>query len=197
MSCVIVLGFYRSGTSAVAGLLHHLGVFMGEKFDLPNDNNKYGYWEDLEFKALHKQMLEELEVQTDVSVVTFDHYRALVEERQRRPLWGVKDPRLCVLMPKLDALLGRDYRIIVCWRPKEEIFDSLKKAKVDDHDSANFLPLLEAYESRMDDFLHTCERDSIGVSFNDLKLHTQEEVERIANFVNLPVNPQALEFVRQ
>ena len=63
MSCVIVLGCYRSGTSAVAGILHHLGVMMGKEFDKPAKSNPTGYYEDLEFKRLFDMMAEGKDVE--------------------------------------------------------------------------------------------------------------------------------------
>jgi len=50
---IIVVGPGRCGTSAVAGILHYLGVFMGEGFVLADENNPYGHWEDKEFHDLN------------------------------------------------------------------------------------------------------------------------------------------------
>ena len=58
---IIVLGAPRSGTSAVAGILHNLGVFMAKHFgDLPDKDNPRGYYEDRDFIDLHTARVCEL-----------------------------------------------------------------------------------------------------------------------------------------
>ena len=56
---IMVVGEGRCGTSAVAGILHHLGVFMGEDFVPPNHTNVYGHWEDIDFHDLTKNVWNE------------------------------------------------------------------------------------------------------------------------------------------
>jgi hypothetical protein len=46
---ILVVGAGRSGTSAVAGVLHHLGADMGGPFIGADDNNVYGTFEDRAF----------------------------------------------------------------------------------------------------------------------------------------------------
>ena len=50
-TCILVLGTPRSGTSCVAGILHHLGVVMGEQFLEADDWNPAGYFQDVEFET--------------------------------------------------------------------------------------------------------------------------------------------------
>ena len=45
-TAVIVLGMHRSGTSALAGLLHELGLEMGSSLMSGRaDENEKGFWE--------------------------------------------------------------------------------------------------------------------------------------------------------
>jgi len=46
--CVIVLGTHRGGTSAVAGIVHHLGYFIAPKQHLLGSKqaNPKGFFED-------------------------------------------------------------------------------------------------------------------------------------------------------
>ena len=53
---VIVLGVYGSGSSAVAGILHHLGVMMGEKLIPATPANPKGHFEDAEFRRMLYQL---------------------------------------------------------------------------------------------------------------------------------------------
>ena len=51
--CIMVLGVGRSGTSAVAGALHKLGVNMGDSFVITDNTNPLGTFEDEDvFKQL-------------------------------------------------------------------------------------------------------------------------------------------------
>jgi hypothetical protein len=42
---LVVLGMHRSGTSALTGMLHHLGVALGEHLMPASADNPRGYWE--------------------------------------------------------------------------------------------------------------------------------------------------------
>src|ERR1700722_9316263 len=44
-TALIVLGMHRSGTSALTGVLHHLGVALGERLMPTSPDNPRGYWE--------------------------------------------------------------------------------------------------------------------------------------------------------
>ena len=44
-TALVVLGMHRSGTSALAGMLHHLGVALGDRLMKATLDNPRGYWE--------------------------------------------------------------------------------------------------------------------------------------------------------
>src|SRR5215469_670527 len=93
-TAIIVLGGHRSGTSCAAGILHHLGVPVGEKLLGANTGNPAGHFEDVEFLRLHKRILGE---DSDVAAWRHptpefnayrDEYRALIDRRNRdHALW--------------------------------------------------------------------------------------------------------------
>lgn len=124
MSCTIVLGVYRSGTSAVAGILHKLGINMGEKLEPPGPSNPSGYFEDLEFKRLFRDSFDGHDVEPGL--------RTYIWLRQRHWYnWGVKDPQLITELSVLASALDLEkipHRLVVCRRPVEEIGLSLHKA---------------------------------------------------------------------
>jgi len=49
MRCILVYGLESSGTSCVAGILHLLGVHMGDKLRGASETNLKGYFEDVTF----------------------------------------------------------------------------------------------------------------------------------------------------
>jgi len=116
---IVILGQGRSGTSITAGILHSLGVFVG---DAPSR-----YYEDGAFYNVHKAMVGDWRnPQLDALPQHLDRYRALVAKRQEYDLWGLKDPRLCFTFPVLLPLLDdTDVRIIYTSRPIKDIARSL------------------------------------------------------------------------
>lgn len=181
MSCVIVLGCFRSGTSAVAGVCSHLGVMMGKRFDTPSKANPKGYFEDLDFKELHKDMQDGLCVA--------HAYTDLVERREEDfKLWGVKDPRLCLYLPELTCRLTTEHRLINVIRPLDEIAKSLQKQLGNDPEA--WQHLMMHYWTAKHDNLANYEGPILNVKFNDLLSKTEHTVGRIAKFVNPIAHPE-------
>lgn len=58
MTTVIILGMHRSGTSIIAGVLHTLGVYMGNKFIGAHWSNLLGHFENIEFVRLNDKILK-------------------------------------------------------------------------------------------------------------------------------------------
>ncbi|MDR3475246.1 MAG: hypothetical protein P4M09_26640 [Devosia sp.] len=56
-TCLLILGMHRSGTSALAGTLAHLGCRMPKTLIGPNDSNEAGHWESMMIAALDDDIL--------------------------------------------------------------------------------------------------------------------------------------------
>lgn len=112
-TAILVVGTHRSGTSATAGVLQRVGVELGSQLLGPAPDNPKGFFEHTGVVSLHGEILP-------IFDATWDDPRSLPEGwehdprlepfRQRLkailsqtfagvPLWGVKDPRLCRLLP--------------------------------------------------------------------------------------------------
>ncbi len=186
-TCVIVVGCYRTGSSAVAGMLHKLGVNMGEKFDPPNTNNPRGFWEDVELKNFHKQILEGEDVG--------DSYRHLVYCRSTfLNTWGVKDPRLCMLLPvlisKLDDM-GVKHKIIECVRSPWDIAESLAKSA---GDKINWLPYVQEHINQKQENLSRYEGSKLSLTFDEI--FKENALDLIAKFVGKEVTTEAREWMK-
>lgn len=111
---VIVLGMHRSGTSALAGALSTLGVHMGRTLvSAVEGENDRGFWENKPLVEIHDRLLGSLRTSWDdvrplpegwlqmpeVAGFRNEIVRVLQNECLTVPYWGVKDPRLCRLMP--------------------------------------------------------------------------------------------------
>ena len=199
-SCIIVLGCFRSGTSAVAGTLHHLGVFMGDHFDPPNQNNPKGFFEDLEFQKIHNliddnRLVSEVYPSKIADKNVDDLYEKLIVQREHdHPIWGIKDPLLCKYLGKLTTFLKADHKLIVCRRPVEEIAASMTKSigLGMNSDPMMFKPLAQHYIDHMEKSLAGYGGPVLEIQKTDSMLQI---LEPISNFVGLPVTDAAREFL--
>lgn len=138
---VCVVGMHRSGTSATAGALAHLGVDFGPPHQLmpATPDNPKGYYESMPVVQLHDRLLR-------ANGGSWDHppelpactpawqlaQRALVKHLSTwsSPVIGVKDPRMC-LVPLLWAQvavgLGRELRLVAVVRDSVATTASLMK----------------------------------------------------------------------
>ncbi len=113
ITAILILGMHRSGTSATAGTLYHLGVSLGPRL-LPADGcNERGYFENHNILQLNHDLMSALGFSWDdprelphgwessAVVIPFrSKLREIIEtDFSEQPLWGVKDPRICRLLP--------------------------------------------------------------------------------------------------
>lgn len=96
---ILVLSVPRAGSSAVAGVLHRLGVDMGEgHLQQGNEWNAKGYFEDTRWQRIDKAVVGDRYGHEQPTAIHRKHaeaYKALAETCDVKLLWGVKDPRLC------------------------------------------------------------------------------------------------------
>lgn len=132
--CVAVVGPPRSGTSAVAGLLHRMGVHMGDEFLPANVHNPKGFYEDLDFVEINAKLLAGVEdplVEPRWTPALEEEYTHLVRRKvAQHDLWGVKDPRLCMTLFDLARELkssGCELRVVTTLRSVHHSVNSLRK----------------------------------------------------------------------
>ena len=111
---ILVLGMHRSGTSAVARVVNLLGADLGQRLmpPMPNSNEK-GFWENLDAVDIDERLLTGIGrswhdvrdlpagwLQSAAAVEASAAIKNLIQaEFGAVPLWAVKDPRMCRLMP--------------------------------------------------------------------------------------------------
>jgi hypothetical protein len=116
---VFILGMHRSGTSVAARLLNLLGVDLGAVPMVVAEDNQKGFWEHATAVAIDEALLSALGTRwDDPSPLPPDWWRGprmrphheavqrfVGDEFAAAPLFGIKDPRLCRLLPLwLEAL---------------------------------------------------------------------------------------------
>ncbi len=126
-TCILVLGMHRSGTSATAGALGMCGVALGSELLAPGDDNPKGYFEHERAVGIDERLLAALgSGWADVRPLPAGWQRGqaaraaageidalLASDFAGAPLFALKDPRMCRLLPAwLPALQGRGVRAV-------------------------------------------------------------------------------------
>ena len=128
---VVVAGFHRSGTSLLARLLHRAGLYIGDDLIGAMESNPFGHFEDRSIVQLHDGILADngLNWQVDrpfIPVITprrWEEMETIVTERRvGHPLWGFKDPRVCLFLPEWASLMP-DMKVTGIFRhPKDAVY---------------------------------------------------------------------------
>lgn len=131
--CVVILGLPRSGSSALAGALHKMGVDMGKGHLQPPDLlNSRGYYEDTRWNTIHKVIVG-LRYSTKEPDTLPDRYRRsygrLASMCSYKPIWGMKSPRLCFVLHLILPILrdSCEVRVVHVRRDWEANVASLKR----------------------------------------------------------------------
>lgn len=121
---VAVVGPNRSGTSCVAGVIHKLGVSMGNSFIPTTWHNPKGYYEETE---LQEYMARKPKSKyTNKQIIAW--FSKWAERRCEAPIVGCKHPTLCNMLPQMEKVWP-NLKIIATSRPVDDICESLKRAK--------------------------------------------------------------------
>lgn len=179
---LIVIGMHRSGTSALSGELAHLGVFMGKSLLKPQKGvNDKGFWENAKLVELNDTLFDEKVSSWDdpaslirlASLPELDKsFLLLMEcfistEYQNCELWGMKDPRVSILLPfwnKVFERLSIKPNYILMIRHPFEVVNSLKKRDGFSQSKALMLWLNYNFSS----YLHSQNHSRIIVDFEQL-----------------------------
>lgn len=162
--CLLVLGMHRSGTSATAGLLRVLGFDLGDRLMPASADNPKGYYEHLDAVALNDAMLAALDSSWNdprpfqrgwAQTPHIQMFRPLIRnflEREfgERPVWAMKDPRLCRLLPAWQPALsdlGLATAYLLVLRHPAEVAASLRFRDGLDEETTGLLWLRYVLES--------------------------------------------------
>lgn len=154
---LLVLGMHRSGTSAVAGTLGLLGAEAGSSLMPPHpDINPKGFWENDDIVAVHESILKRLGSswhdernlptlwwqQPELKPMRQELVQIISRGLSHAPLWMVKDPRLCRLLPLWGTILKESAlkaKVILIIRHPHEVAESLKQRDGIPHERSYFL----------------------------------------------------------
>lgn len=125
---IAVVGPFRSGTSAVAGVLHRLGVSMGKGLKPANAANPGGYYESFQLARLCRLSYKEpLMKEMIVRKRRVQLLREWLQSRGKEtgPI-GAKHPTLCLIIPDIIEAWPR-LKIVCTERPMEESQASMRR----------------------------------------------------------------------
>ena len=193
----IVLGCPRSGTSLVAGVLHHSGIDMGDRLAPEHAANPAGFFENLNIADLNSWILKTMDIaylapippemvnnaaQCEMEIAAAIVYYA-------RGDWGWKDPRTVVLWPLYEKCLSEVLHphLVVTHRRATELLDSwLHTGWVSDR--AEAMNLWRFYERRLTEIVLATGYPTLHVWFEDWWDDLGWQVARLAEFTGRDID---------
>ncbi|MCX6968776.1 MAG: glycosyltransferase [Verrucomicrobia bacterium] len=201
---IVVLGPHRSGTSTITKGLEVVGASLGSRLMPADSRNERGYWEDLDFYALNREMLAStgrdwhhlsLPDERGFALLREKYFerasRLLAEKTATSDLTGLKDPRFCLLLPfwsGVFASCGVEASYVLALRHPASVEasllvrDSLPKEK---SDWIWILHMLGALAG-------TANSPRIVVDYEELLRNPAQQIGRLANAFRLEVGEDLL-----
>jgi GT2 family glycosyltransferase len=214
---VMILGMHRSGTSALARILNLLGVNLGSLLLPAHPTNQTGFWEHLAVVRANEMLLKQLDsawFDTTPLPAQWWEWEKLAPIRQycreilwqefaHCPLWGIKEPRLCRLLPfwlPLIQEMNPQLGFVIIVRHPLEVATSLAQrdglsynvslrlwlqhVSASVQDSQAFPQVLLTYDELLTDW-----RATVGKIAQALNLQWREPVEKVAALVDDFLSP--------
>ena len=198
---VIVTGPGRSGTSAVARVLHESGVRMGSEFDPPSEFNLEGFYEEIGVRWLNEQILTELGMtgilrwsrwpwrSTVLAVASNPKYEEQMGRLAANATDGWKDPQFSVTLESWFPHLPQRPKLVVCLRSPEAYFASVSRrfGLVDRETTERQWG--RRYR-RLLDLIRDYELEATCVEYDALVEHPEPVVADLAEFVGRPLRAE-------
>lgn len=208
---LIIAGMHRSGTSALAGALHALGVDFGPQTMPSSEANPKGYFEHVGIYRAHEVLLAKLSRSwSDLRPLpekwlqqpVVNEFRQTLKELLQQDfstsrIWGVKDPRLCRLLPVWLPLLDElkiAPSVLIPLRHPAEVSESLWRRDGLDREQGGLLWLLHLLETEQ----ATRGRPRMFARYSDLLADPNKMISQIADAfqLNWP-NPEQTELANK
>lgn len=203
---VIVAGMHRTGTSALAGMLHHNGIMMGHAEDFyppPMKENPKGFFENVRFRRINDALLNGngyrvKSFDPDVPVIKttmidtrLQMIRLIDQYDSKHAAWGWKDPRTCLTMNvwlgllEQMGLIGTVAVLVPCRATKDVAASMLRRGNKGTH--TQFEDLARTYNKRLLVSLTEYNVQFKTVDFEKFMLKTEFVVSGISKFLGYPI----------
>ncbi|MDA2267018.1 sulfotransferase family protein [Bacillus cereus] len=186
----LILSAHRSGSSAAAGVLHTLGIHMGDYLLKPSVTNPKGYFENIHFVNLNDQILNLVNTTWDNPPIR-ENTKYPIEllqdiisfiNTQTKPVWGLKDPRICLTFDiwKTPLECLADVTYIFSWRPlQESVLSLIHRDKIN---KQRAFDILNQYHKNLIFYRQQLEyenKDIIDIHFHELLENPKKFVKQI------------------
>ena len=206
---LVVLGVYRSGTSALTRVLNLCGAALPEHVIAARlDINRKGFWETEAVVDLNARMLQRVGAGWNGIDVTLPRDGPVIEEflvtakdvlaseYADEPLILIKDPRMCVLAPIWHrALRQSGYRpaYVVAVRHPREVAGSLARSlgRYGGMPVDQALALWQSYTKATEAFVEGTDAKVVFVHYDDLLDDWRRVVGTIARQLDVPLDTGA------
>jgi hypothetical protein len=116
---ILIMGMHRSGTSALARVINLMGVDLGRDLMPARPDNPSGMWEHRGIAEIHEEILgrlglrwhsvsempEQWQCRKEVRSLKERIILTIKRELARSQVWGLKDPRMCRMLPLWHSIL--------------------------------------------------------------------------------------------
>jgi hypothetical protein len=193
----LITGSGRSGTSAVAQILHESGISVGRDLIEPDEHNAEGYFEERQLVLINDAILNAAGIGAwftsatraqiiDASQEYVEHMVAL--EADATPAW--KDPRLCWTLEAWISVLSERPRIIVCLRSSAEVVASTLRyyAQAGDDAEAAVTHVWRCHYERLLEVIDAYRLEAICIDYGELFTNPEGAIAPIEAFVGRPLD---------
>jgi hypothetical protein len=195
---IIVTGSGRSGTSAVARLLHESGLSVGYDLVEADESNAEGYFEERSIIVINDHMLEDAGMREWFTVASraelLEAARAQEGDmrmmlRAATPAW--KDPRFCWTLEAWMELMYTKPRVIVCLRSPSEVVASTLKyyGQVSEEAVRHVEHRWLAEYARLLEIIGEYRLDAVCVEFEALHRDPQQAIGPLERFLGRALDP--------
>lgn len=204
-----VMGCPSSGSSALMGVLWHLGVYMGERMDGIHGKPPIRGGEEIELSHAVTADTNPL-VTSKPSAFSPAKRRAFLRDwlilhqwkaRRRQMPLALKHPRLSFWQQELRELTGDHLRVIVCRRPVEHSIRSMQQKRPDLGTNEQIASFVERMAENVEELVRAIPPERVlEVEYARTVGQTSEVVDELIAFFGLTVTPEqrarAIEYIR-
>jgi len=199
---ILVVGMHRSGTSLLSKILLQLGVDFGDSLLKSDSSNPDGHFENLKLLNINEKVLELSHGSWDAPPAKDNltqHWKSLSsdvstfiqEEADKKVLFGIKEPRISLLIEEYVDVISFPCKIIYIKRNCDDVAKSIFKR---DGISLEYGRVLcEYYNNEINKSLFKLDCNIFELNFEDLHFNKYLTVESLAKFLGVQTNKNEIE----
>jgi hypothetical protein len=198
---IIITGSGRSGTSAVARLIHEAGIDVGRDLIEADESNAEGYFEERPVIELNDHILKDVGMDEWFAVASREELLTAARARgdemralavNATPAW--KDPRFCWTLEAWMEVLPSKPRVIVCLRSPAEVVASTLRyyGQVSDEARRHVEHRWNAEYERLLEIIGEYRLDAMTVEFSELNRRRKHVAASLSRFVGREVAPSGV-----